>query len=136
MKKPKRTTKKLSTKNSKILHDTMVTLGALKESSNLHELPINEVQVYLLDEDGEGIILCLEYDELSGELNKTFHNTPEENEVELQSNTPHYYGSDDLDPCISPENIKTRFEEGVSEEYDEIFHNNNDNEEEPPPLLN
>ena len=42
----------------------------------------------------------------------------------------------ELDSCISPENIKTRFEEVISEEYDEIFHNSNDDDEEPPPLLN
>ena len=77
MKKPKKTTKtstKLNTKNSKILHETMVTLGALKEGSDaLQEIPINEIQVHLLDESGDGVILCLEYDEQTGELNKTFH---------------------------------------------------------------
>ena len=70
----KKSTKKLNTKNSKILHETMVTLGALKEGSDaLSEIPINEIQVHLLDESGDGVILCLEYDEQTGELNKTFH---------------------------------------------------------------
>ena len=140
MKKPKKTTKKLSAKNSRILHDTMVTLGALKETNRLHDLPMNEIQVHLLDKDGDGIILCLEYDELTGELEKTFHNTPEE--IELES--PHYYGEefgDSTDPCVSPENVKEflkkRIEETISEEYDEIFHNSSDDDDdELPPLLN
>ena len=139
----KKSTKKLNAKNSKILHDTMVALGALKEQTSLSELPMNEIQVHLLDEDGDGIVLCLEYDELTGELNKTFHNTEE------------YYASDEyddesadalvplsmgeIDACASPENVKEflrkRIEETISEEYDEIFHNS-DNDDDPPPLLN
>ena len=143
--------KKLSIKNSKILHNTMVTLGALKEVSNIHELPINEIQVHLLDEDGEGIILCLEYDEFTGELNKTFTDTDEfynkDEEIEVELNAPHYYGENNelddvvaLDPCISPENrtqrtLKTKLEEVISEEYEDalsdIFA-----DEKLPPLLN
>ena len=118
----------------------MVTLGALKEANRLHDLPMHEIQVHLLDKDGDGIVLCLEYDELTGELNRTFYYVDEyyateegDIKVELDS-APHYYGEhEDLDSCISPENIKTRFEEVISEEYDEIFHNSNDDEE---PLLN
>ena len=133
MKKPKRTPKKttnrkLNIRNSRILHDTMVALGALKENSKLHDLPMNEIQVHLLDKSGDGIVLCLEYDELTGELEKTFHNTEEAVEVELE----------ELDACASPENVKEflqkRIEETISEEYDEIFHNS-DNDDEPP-LLN
>ena len=131
----KKAKKKINKRNSKILHDTMVTLGALKEAENLQELPINEVQVHLLDEDGDGIVLCLEYDEFTGELNKTFHNTEEAVGVELDTaDAPHYYGEefgDTLDPCISPENLKAKFEEVISEEYDEIF-----NDDDKPPLLN
>ena len=140
MKKKPKLPFQVTTKNSRILHDTMVTLGALKEGTRLEEMPINEIQVHLLDKDGDGIILCLEYDELTGELEKTFHNTPEE--IELES--PHYYGEefgDSTDPCISPENVKeflkARIEETISEEYDEIFHNSGDNDDDdPPPLLN
>ena len=65
--------KKLNPRNSRILHDTMVALGALKEQTSLSELPMNEIEVHLLDKEGDGVILCLEYDEHSGELNKTFH---------------------------------------------------------------
>ena len=116
--------KKLSTKNSRILHDTMVALGALKEQTKLNNLPIHEMQVHLLDEEGDGIVLCLEYDELTGEVNKTFYNVDEYYaveegvvEVELESD----------DTCNSPENreetIESSFiEEVISEEYDEIFH--------------
>ena len=134
----------LNTRNSKVLHETMVTLGALKEGSDaLQEMRINEIQVHILDEDGDGVVLCLEYDEQTGELNKTFHTMEEyyteengnedENEDEL---VPLSIG--EIDACASPENVKEflkkRIEETISEEYDEIFHNNDD--EEPPHLLN
>ena len=137
--------KKLNARNSKILHETMVTLGALKEGSDaLQEIPINEIQVHLLDEDGDGIILCLEYDELTGELNKTFHTMEEYYEEggtdDGDGDTPHYYGEDhnELDSCVSPENVKevltTMIEETISEEYDEIFQERNNDGK--PPLLN
>ena len=113
----------------------MVTLGALKEGSDaLQEMEIHEIQVHILDEDGEGVILCLEHDESTGELNKTFSTSEE------------YYTDDDdddievyIEACASPENVKeflrNRIEETISEEYDEIFHNS-DNDDEEPPLLN
>ena len=141
MKKPK----KINKRNSKILHETMVTLGVLKEGSGaLQEIPINEIQVHLLDEEGEGVILCLEYDEQTGELKKTFHTMDEyydeddDETVEVELDAPHYYGEhDELDPCASPENVKelldTMIEETISEEYDEIFHNSSNDK---PPLLN
>ncbi len=127
----------------------MVALGALKEQTSLSELPMNEIQVHLLDEEGDGVILCIEYDEHSGELKKTFHNTEdayydEDEEGDTEVDVPHYYGEhtqEELDACASPENVKEflkkRIEETISEEYDEIFHNSNSNDdEEPPPLLN
>ena len=131
MKKPKKTNTALNTKNSKILHDTMVSLGALKETqSALQEMHINEIQVHLLDKEGDGVILCLEYDESSGELNKTFTTSEEyyeddENDEEL---------NEVLDACTSPENVKTRIEETISEEYDEIFQDRDSDDK--PPLLN
>ena len=134
---------KLNKRNSKILHETMVTLGALKEGSDaLQEIPINEIQVHLLDEEGEGVILCLEYDEQTGELKKTFHtmeeyfDDDEEEEVDDDVMVALEDAVGDYDPCISPENVKeflkTRIEETISEEYDEIFHDNDDK----LPLLN
>ena len=110
--------KKLSTKNSRILHDTMVALGALKEQTKLNNLPIHEMQVHLLDEDGDGIVLCLEYDELTGEVNKTFHSIDEAAYDEYGE--PH----DDVVIEVELENTSQRakFEEEISEEYDEIFH--------------
>ena len=122
----------------------MVTLGALKEGSDaLQEIPINEIQVHLLDECGDGVILCLEYDEQTGELNKTFHTMDEYYEdddetVEVELDAPHYYGENELDPCASPENVKevlsTMIEETISEEYDEIFQDRDSDGK--PPLLN
>ena len=129
----------------------MVALGALKGASTaLNEMHIHEIQVHLLDEDGDGVVLCIEYDESTGELKKTFHNTEdayydedEDDDEEQQQLPPHYYGEefgDSTDPCISPENVKEflkkRIEETISEEYDEIFYNSDDDDDEPPPLLN
>ena len=121
----------------------MVTLGALKEGSDaLQEIHINEIQVHLLDEDGDGVILCLEYDEQTGELNKTFHTVDEyfdDEGEEVDDDVMvalHEDATGDYDPCNSPENVKeflkARIEETISEEYDEIFHDNDDK----PPLLN
>ena len=137
----------LNKRNSKILHETMVTLGALKEGSDaLSEMEINEIQVHLLDEDGDGVILCLEYDEQTGELNKTFSTSEEYYEEggtdDGDGDTPHYYGEDrsieELDSCASPENVKevlsTMIEETISEEYDEIFQDRDSDGK--PPLLN
>ena len=134
---------KLNKRNSKILHETMVTLGALKEGSDaLSEMAINEIQVHLLDERGDGVILCLEYDEQTGELNKTFHTVDEyfddeEEEIDDDVIVALEDATGDYDPCISPENVKeflkTRIEETISEEYDEIFHNSSNDK---PPLLN
>jgi len=131
--------------NSRILRETMVALGALKEQTSLSELPMNEIQVHLLDEDGDGVVLCIEYDESTGELKKTFHNTEDAyyHDDDEEQLPPHYYGEhtqEELDACASPENVKEflkkRIEETISEEYDEIFHNSNNDDEEPPPLLN
>ena len=126
----KKKQQKRNTRNSKILHETMVTLGALKEGSlALEEMAINEIQVHILDEDGDGVVLCLEYDE-HGELSKTFSNVDEyyeEIEVELEE-------SDDSDE--EHEEVESFIEEAISEEYEEalseIFHSS----ESKPPLLN
>ena len=135
MKKQPKLPFQVTTKNSKILHDTMVTLGALKEQTKLNNLPMNEIQVHLLDEGGDGVILCLEYEEPSGEITKTFSCVDEfyddsTVEVELEELTN--------ESCNSPENrVQSEvsfIEETISEEYDEIFHNSNSDGK--PPLLN
>ena len=114
------------TRNSKILQATMVTLGALKEESPaLEEMEINEIQVHILDEGGDGVILCLEYDE-HGELSKTFSNVDEyyeEIEVELED-------SDE------DEEVESFIEEAISEEYDEVLSEVFHSSEGKPPLLN
>ena len=127
--------KKLNPRNSRILHDTMVALGALKEQTKLNNLPLHEMQVHLLDEEGDGIVLCLEYDELTGEINKTFYNVDEYYaveegivEVELEDTEP-------LDPYARVPSVKSAFDQVVSEEYDEIFQERNSNDDEEP-LLN
>ena len=119
----------------------MISLGALKgASSALQEMHINEIQVHLLDESGDGVILCLEYDESSGELRKTFSCVDEfyddTVEVELEGDDTEdenalfdedYYGGrtdftvEVLDD-VSEEAESSFIEEAISEEYDEIFH--------------
>ena len=150
---------KLNKRNSKILHHTMVSLGALKGAqSALQEMHINEIQVHLLDESGDGVILCLEYEESSGELKKTFScvdefyddtvevelggdDTEIENKDENALFDEEYYGGrtnftvEVLDD-VSGEAESSFIEEAISEEYDEIFHSSSDDDEEPPPLLN
>ena len=149
MKKKKQ--QKRNTRNSKILQATMVTLGALKESSPaLEEMEINEIQVHILDEDGDGVILCLAYDE-NGELEKTFSSVDEfyddTIEVELEGDDSEdnnalfdeeYYGGrtnftvEVLDD-VSGEAESSFIEEAISEEYDEIFQERSEGK---PPLLN
>ena len=129
----------------------MVSLGALKGAqSALQEMHINEIQVHLLDEGGDGVILCLEYDESTGELKKTFSCVDEfyddTVEVELEGEDAEnenvlfdeeYYGGrtnftvEVLDD-VSGEDESSFIEEAISEEYDEIFHSS----EGKPPLLN
>jgi len=129
MKKKKQ--QKRNTRNSKILHETMVTLGALKEGSPaLEEMEINEIQVHILDGNEDGVVLCLEYDESTGELSKTFSCVDEyyeEIEVELEE-------SDDSDE--EDEGIESFIEEAISEEYDEVLSEVFHSSESKPPLLN
>jgi len=149
---------KLNKRNSKILHDTMISLGALKGAqSALQEMHINEIQVHLLDESGDGVILCLEYEESTGELKKTFSCVDEfyddtvevelegdDTEVEDKDETAlfdeEYYGGrtnftvEVLDD-VSGEAESSFIEEAISEEYDEVFHSASARKK-LPPLLN
>jgi len=77
--------KRTATKNSKILQATMATLESLNNTIHLKEMAMNEIQVHLLDEDGDGVILCLAYDE-NGELEKTFTSIDEfyEDTIEVE----------------------------------------------------
>ena len=106
---------KLNKRNSKILHQAAASLGALKgASSALQEMHINEIQIHLLDEDGDGVVLCLEYvDEQTEELKKTFHSmeeyyTDDEDEENTEASedealVPLSIG--EIDACASPENV-------------------------------
>jgi len=77
--------KRTATKNSRILQATMATLESLTNTVHLKEMAMNEIQVHLLDEDGDGVILCLAYDE-NGELEKTFSSVDEfyEDTIEVE----------------------------------------------------
>ena len=100
--------KKTIARNYKILHEAATTLAALRDKTELrNEMPIEQIQVHLVDGSGDGIVLCLEYDEVvNGELNKTFHSMEEyyteENaviEVELEAaedrEVEDYWGEDE-----------------------------------------
>ena len=138
--------KRTATKNSKILQATMATLESLTNTVHLKEMAMNEIQVHLLDEEGDGVILCLEYDESTGELRKTFSCVDEfyddTIEVELEENNnalfdEEYYGGrknftvEVLDD-VSEKAESSFIEEAISEEYDEVFHKSR----KPPGLLN
>ena len=137
---------KLNKRNSRILHQTLVSLGALKGAqSALQEMHINEIQVHLLDESGDGVILCLEYEESSGELKKTFSCVDEfyddSVEVELEGEESEdenalfdedYYGGRTNFTVEVLDDESSFIEEAISEEYDEIFHSSDGK----PPLLN
>jgi len=63
----------------------MATLEALTNTVHLKEMVMNDIQVHLLDEDGDGVILSLAYDE-NGELEKTFSSVDEfyEDTIEVE----------------------------------------------------
>ena len=138
----------------------MVSLGALKGARTaLQEMHINEIQVHILDEEGDGVILCLEYDESSGELNKTFSCVDEfyddtveveledvvedEDEAEVDPYNrcdenalfdEEYYGGRTNFTVEVLDDESSFIEEAISEEYDEIFHKGTSDGK--PPLLN
>jgi hypothetical protein len=134
--------KRTVTKNSKILQATMATLESLTNTVHLKEMAMNEIQVHLLDEDGDGVILSLAYDE-NGELEKTFSSVDEfyEDTIEVELEDE----QEDAETALFDEEYyggRTNFtvevldevseEEAISEEYDEVFHSS----ESKPPLLN
>ena len=134
--------KRTATKNSKILQATMATLESLTNTVHLKEMAMNEIQVHLLDEDGDGVILSLAYDE-NGELEKTFSSVDEfyEDTIEVELEDE----QEDAETALFDEEYyggRTNFtvevldevseEEAISEEYDEVFHSS----ESKPPLLN
>ena len=77
--------KRIATKNTKILEATMATLESLTNTVHLKEMVMNDIQVHLLDEDGDGVILSLAYDE-NGELENTFSSVDEfyEDTIEVE----------------------------------------------------
>ena len=104
--------KKTIVRNYKILHEAATTLAALRDKTELrNEMPIEQIQVHLVDGNGDGIVLCLEYDELvDGELNKTFHSMEE------------YYSEGDAVIEVELENAADReVEDYWGEDEDEEF---------------
>ena len=111
--------KKTIARNYKILHEAATTLAALRDKTELrNEMPIEQIQVHLVDGNGDGIVFCLEYDEVvNGELNKTFHSMEE------------YYGTE------GESNIEVELydDEDEDEEFEEFVRNERKRRE---PLLN
>ena len=104
--------KKTIARNYKILHEAATTLAALRDKTELrNEMPIEQIQVHLVDGSGDGIVLCLEYDEVvNGELNKTFHSMEE------------YYAEEDAVIEVELENAADReVEDYWGEDEDEEF---------------
>ena len=136
--------KRIATKNTKILEATMTTLESLTNTIHLKEMVMNDIQVHLLDEDGDGVILSLAYDE-NGELEKTFSSVDEfyedTIEVELEDEQEdaetalfdeEYYGGRTNFTVEVLDDESSFIEEAISEEYDEIFHSSDGK----PSLLN
>ena len=108
--------KKTIARNYKILHEASTTLASLRDGTELrNEMPIEQIQVHLVDGNGDGIVLCLEYaDELvNGELNKTFHSMEE------------YYASGD---CLDDNVIHVELE-GEDREVEDYWGENAEDEE-------
>tara|TARA_B110000977_G_scaffold10798_1_gene14079 strand:- start:222 stop:632 length:411 start_codon:yes stop_codon:yes gene_type:complete len=108
-----------ATKNSRILEATMATLESLTNTVHLKEMAMNDIQVHLLDEDGDGVILSLAYDE-NGELEKTFTSVDEfyedTIEVELEENEEtalfdddYYGGREDFTVEVLDEEVEDEF---------------------------
>jgi len=122
--------KKTIARNYKILHEASTTLASLRDGTELrNEMPIEQIQVHLVDGSGDGVVLCLEYDEVvDGELNKTFHSMEE------------YYAADgdavievELESAEDREVEDYWGEDAEDEEFEEFVRNERKRRE---PLLN
>ena len=104
--------KKDKLKNSRILQETMNTLKALWENKDLQDsMPLNQIQVHMLEDEGDGIVFCLEYDERTRELNKTFHSMEEYYDVEGSETTiVMEYDPEEVELSVDP-NIPNEMEE-------------------------
>ena len=114
--------KRTVSKNTKILQATMATLESLTNTVHLKEMVMNDIQVHLLDEDGDGVILSLAYDE-NGELEKTFSSVDEfyedTIEVELEENEEnnalfdeeYYGGREEITVTVLDEDEREEFED-------------------------
>ena len=114
--------KRTVSKNTKILQAVMATLESLTNTVHLKEITMDSIQMHLLDEDGDGVVLCLEYDE-NGELQKTFSSVDEfyedTIEVELEENEEnnalfdeeYYGGREEITVTVLDEDEREEFED-------------------------
>ena len=98
----------------KIFKEAINTLTALRSNPQMmEELPIQEIQLHILDDGGEGVVLCIEYDESTGELHKSFSATDEEIESVFCGD------SEEVEIEFTPSEEITHFEDIPSEKLDE-----------------
>ena len=90
----------------KIFKEAISTLTALKSNPQMmEEMPIREIELHILDEEGEGVVLCLEFNEETKEIRRTFTATDENDAFESFEDGD--YTPEDLDEMES-EVLKSR----------------------------
>ena len=81
----------------RIFREAINTLTALKSNPQMmEEMPIEEIQLHILDNEREGVVLCIEYNEETGEFEKSFSATDEDLDEELEDALEEDIPSEDL----------------------------------------
>jgi len=82
----------------KIFREAISTLTALRSNPQMmEEMPIQEIQLHILDDGGEGVVLCIEYNEETGEFEKSFSASDEDLEDEFYDSEKKDIPSEKLD---------------------------------------
>ena len=82
----------------KIFREAISTLTALRSNPQMmEEMPIQEIQLHILDDGGEGVVLCIEYNEETGEFEKSFSASDEDLEDEFYDSEGEDIPSEKLD---------------------------------------
>ena len=79
----------------RILRDSIETLQMLLKNVNGNKMPITNMEIYMVDPDGDGIGLQFRYDEDTGEIEKVA--TPiEDNELTYWDEDVNEWADDDI----------------------------------------
>ena len=79
----------------RILKDSIETLQMLLKNVNGNKMPITNMEIYMVDPDGDGIGLQFKYDEDTGEIEKVA--TPiEDNELTYWDEDVNEWADDDI----------------------------------------